>query len=111
MSAEEIAEVLSRFVNGSDTSKLKELAKLMTKDHRTLQQLKMKLACLFIEEMASQEFYDARNEASVKAAKAMIEGFKSKYKEDIISQDGVISEGLRKYIDREVKPSEVLPLI
>jgi hypothetical protein len=83
MDVKELAEELSNFVNSGDSRKLEKLAELMIQDHRTLQQLKMKLACLFIEKMAAQEFHDTRNEASVKTARAMIAGYKSHAKEEV----------------------------
>jgi hypothetical protein len=111
MDVKELAEELSNFVNSGDSRKLEKLAELMIQDHRTLQQLKMKLACLFIEKMAAQEFHDARNEASVKTARAMIAGYKSHAKEEIIQQDGCISESNSKFIDEKRLPSMGLPTI
>ena len=76
LKADELAKEISNFVNGAGINEFKELVELMAKDHPTLQQSKMKLACLFIEEMAIKEYTDARNEQSKKTALAMIKGYK-----------------------------------
>jgi hypothetical protein len=111
LSVEELAQELSSFVNGASTSKVEQLAKAMAQDHPTLQQSKMRLACLFIEQMANKPYTDARNETSQKTAKAMIKGFKADAKQDIINQDGSISDSLAKYIDESAVPSGSLPTI
>jgi hypothetical protein len=111
LSVEELAEALSNFVNGASSDQAEKLAKLMANDHPTLQQSKMRLACLFIEEMADKSYVDGRNETSQKTAKAMIKGFKQMSKDDIIREDGVISTGLQKYIEEVALPSKSLPTI
>lgn len=111
MSVEEIAQAISSFVNGASVDKMEELAELMAKDHPTLQQNKMRLVCLFIEQMANKSHTDARNETSKKTANAMINGFKQSLKEDIINQDGDISKSLEKYVDEKAVPSGSLPSI
>ena len=111
LSAEELAEALSTFVNGASSNQVEKLAELMAQDHPTLQQSKMRLACLFIEEMANKQRVDARNETSNKTAKAMIKGFKEASKQEIIDQDGVISDSLKSYIDEQAIPSKSLPTI
>lgn len=111
LTVEELAEALSRFVNGASSDQSEKLAELMANDHPTLQQNKMRLACLFIEQMANKSYVDARNQTSQKTAKAMIKGFKQMSKEDIIREDGVISTGLQKYIEDVALPSNSLPLI
>lgn len=111
LSAEELAKEISRFVNGASSSESEKLAKLMAEDHPTLQQNKMRLACLFIEEMANKSYVDGRNQSSQKTAKAMIKGFKEASKQEIIDQDGYINDGLKKYIDETAVPSGSLPTI
>lgn len=111
MSAEDLAQEISRFVNGANNDQMEQLAELMAQDHPTLQQSKMKLACMFIEQMANKSYTDARNEESKKIANAMIRGFKDHSKAEIIKQDGYISQSLESYIEDKVLPSKNLPLI
>jgi len=111
MSAEELAQEISRFVNGANNTQMEELAELMANDHPTLQQNKMRLACLFIEQMANKSYTDARNEESKKIANAMIRGFKDHSKQEMIKQDGFISQSLETYIEEKVLPSKNLPFI
>lgn len=111
LSPKELAEEISRFVNSSNSTKFEELAELMAQDHPTLQQSKMKLACLFIEQMANKEYTDARNEQSKKTAKAMINGYKAMAKQEIIDQDGFISNSLSTFIEEKSTPSGSLPTI
>ena len=111
MSAEDLAQEISRFVNGANNDQMEQLAELMGNDHPTLQQSKMKLACMFIEQMANKSYTDARNEESKKIANAMIRGFKDHSKAEIIKQDGYISQSLETYIEDKVLPSKNLPLI
>ena len=49
-----------------------ELAEAMVKNHPTLQQNFMRLCVKFIEGMSKKTYWDARNEKSVKLAKAML---------------------------------------
>jgi len=110
MTTEELAQEISRFVNGASDDKLQELAEHMLKDHRTLQQKKMKLACMFIELMAENKGVDARNEHSQKTAEHMIEGYRKACKQDVINQDGDISEAMDFFLDLAM-PSKGLPTI
>ena len=111
MTAEQLAQEISRFVNGARETEMEQLAELMSNDHPTLQQSKMKLVCMFIEQMANKSYTDLRNEQSKKVANAMILGFKEHSKNEIIQQDGYLSESLKTYIDEKVVPSKNLPLI
>ena len=111
LKVDELAREISNFVNGAGIDEVKELVELMAQDHPTLQQLKMKLACMFVEQMASKEYTDARNEQSKKTAIAMIEGYKLSAKEEIIRQDGGISDSLSKFIDEQSLPSKSLGFI
>jgi len=111
MTAEQLAQEISRFVNGARDNEMEQLAELMSNDHPTLQQSKMKLACMFIEQMANKSYTDARNEQSKKVANAMINGFKKYSLEEIVEQDGYISENLKTYIEEKVVPSKNLPFI
>jgi len=67
-----LANDISNYVNRYGTSGSLYLAELMARDHRTLQQAKMRLFVFFVREMAKEEFPDARNEASVKLAKGLV---------------------------------------
>jgi hypothetical protein len=111
ITAEELATEISRFVNGANVNEVEKLADLMTNDHPTLQQSKMRLFCMFIENMANKSYTDARNDESKKVANAMIRGFKDHSKQEIIKQDGYISKSLETYIEEKVVPSKNLPLI
>ncbi len=111
MSAEDLAQEISRFVNSANNDQMEQLAELMANDHPTLQQNKMRLACLFVEQMANKSYTDARNEESKKIANAMIRGFKDHSKAEIIKQDGYISKSLETYIEDKVLPSKNLPFI
>lgn len=111
LSVEELANEISSFVNGASIDEVEELAKAMSSDHPTLQQSKMKLACLFIEIMANKTHVDARNESSHKTAKAMINGYKENEIRNYIDRDGGISDSLKKYIEEKATPSNSLPLI
>lgn len=72
LDAEQMAKALSDFVNGATSTDIAMLAKHMADDHRTLQQVKMRLVIAFINLMAKQPT-DSRNEAAVKFAKAVVE--------------------------------------
>ena len=111
MSAEDLAQEISRFVNGANNDQMELLAELMANDHPTLQQNKMRLACLFVEQMANKSYTDARNEQSKAIANAMIRGFKDHSKAEIIKQDGYISQSMETYIEDKVLPSKNLPFI
>ena len=111
MTAEELAQEISRFVNGASITQMEQLAELMANDHPTLQQSKMKLACMFIERMADKPYTDARNEDSKKVANAMVKGFKEHVKAEIVKQDGFICDTMVNYIDLSFRPSNGLPLI
>ena len=66
---------------------------------------------MFIEQMANKSYTHARNEQSKKVANAMINGFKKYSLEEIVEQDGYISENLKTYIEEKVVPSKNLPFI
>ena len=111
LNTNELAEQISRFVNGASSSEVERLVDLMVQDHPTLQQSKMRLACLFIEKMADRPYTDARNEDSKRIAQSMIKGYKEAEKEKIIREDGGISKGLESFIDEKSVPSKSLPFI
>lgn len=70
---DQLAKDLSTWVNKFDSRPEREaLAKEMANDHPTLQQAKMRVFMAFVQEMASKEYFDARNEASVKLARQII---------------------------------------
>jgi hypothetical protein len=76
LSPTELAEEISRFVNGAGDDNIKELAELMAKDHPTLQQLKTGLVFQFIKHMANKPYTDARNQAASEMSKAALEGIR-----------------------------------
>lgn len=111
LKADELAKEISRFVNGASSNEVERLAELMSQDHPTLQQSTMRLVCLFVEQMANKSYTDLRNEQSKKTAIAMIEGHKKSAKDEIIRQDGGISDSLSKFIDEKSLPSDSLGFI
>lgn len=111
LTATELAKELSKFVNGAREDEVKELVQEMKQDHRTLQQAKMRMFCLYIEMMAEDTNTDPRNESSNKVAIAMVQGVKDANIQEKIDQDGFISDSLRKFIENEWLPSNCLPTI
>ena len=111
MSAEELAQAISSFVNGANYTQMEKLAKLMANDHPTLQQSKMRLVCIFIEQMVNNQHTDARNEDTKRVANSMIKGFKVHVREEYVKKGGFISESLDDFIDNEVIPSRSLPIV
>lgn len=110
MDIKELADSISRFVNRSlcGEDELRELAQAMAADHPTLQQKKMKLACMFIEEMAKKSYADGRNQDSVAKAQRIVgdnyiaeikklmihEGIEEKKAREIADKYGNLSSGL-----------------
>jgi predicted short-subunit dehydrogenase-like oxidoreductase (DUF2520 family) len=111
LKADELAREISNFVNGASVNEVEQLAELMSKDHPTLQQSTMRLACLFIEVMAKKAYTDARNKQSKDTAIAMVNGYKKSAIEEIIKQDGGISTSLRTYLEEQGVPSKSLGTI
>lgn len=66
----DIVKEISNYVN-SYSSDYKEFARLMSYEHRTLQQQFTKLCIAWLKELSETENYDLRNEASVKFAKSI----------------------------------------
>ena len=78
LSAKELAEELSNFVNGAGSSEFTEFALHVTHNtHRTLQQQEMRLFLIVIAHWAGlvDGLYDLRNEATVKLAKRICATF------------------------------------
>lgn len=66
----DIVKEISNYVN-SYSSDYKEFARLMSYEHRTLQQQFTKLCIAWLKELSETENYDLRNEGSVKFAKSV----------------------------------------
>ena len=66
----DIVKEISNYVN-SYSSDYKEFARLMSYEHRTLQQQFTKLCIAWLRELSETENYDLRNEGSVKFAKSV----------------------------------------
>ena len=66
----DIVKAISNYVN-SYSSDYKEFARLMSCEHRTLQQQFTKLCIAWLKELSETENYDLRNEASVKFAQSV----------------------------------------
>ena len=68
-----LAEHISSFINRhGNYSNLMWLAELMTQDHPTLQQGKMRMFVAFVREMAKLPYADTRNQASHDLAKGLV---------------------------------------
>lgn len=73
--AEEVVKTLSDFVNCHSTPDFAEVIKLMSWEHRTLQQQMTQVCVMWLKHLATLEEndgYDLRNEASVKLAKRLL---------------------------------------
>ena len=111
LSVEELAQAISSFVNGASIDKMEQLAQAMANDHPTLQQNKMKLAMLFVEQMAEKPYTDARNRMSKEIAVQIVKNHKEAEKNKA-RHDGLgLSESYEKFIDEKVVPSGSLPTI
>ena len=66
----DIVKEISNYVN-SYRSDYKEFARLMSYEHRTLQQQFTKLCIAWLKELAETENYDLRNEDSIKFAQSI----------------------------------------
>lgn len=73
--AEQLAVDITGFLNGN-SSKMDEVIKMLSTDHRTLQQFTTKLFLKWVEFAASDEYrHDGRNEATHKVRKKLMEGW------------------------------------
>ena len=70
MNTSETVSVMSNFVNGMGAD-YKEFARLMGNEHRTLQQNFTKLCVAWLKHLSEVEYYDLRNEGSVKFAQSI----------------------------------------
>lgn len=70
MNTSETVSVMSNFVNNMGAD-YKEFARLMGNEHRTLQQNFTKLCVAWLKHLAEVEYYDLRNEGSVKFAQSI----------------------------------------
>ena len=66
----EIVREISSYVNSMNSS-YEEFARLMSYEHRTLQQNFTKLCIAWLRQLSETENYDLRNEASVKFAQSI----------------------------------------
>ena len=66
----DIVKEISNYVN-SYRSDYKEFARLMSYEHRTLQQNFTKLCIAWLKELSETENYDLRNEESIKFAQSI----------------------------------------
>ena len=73
-SAEDVVKALSDFVNCHSTPDFAEVIKLMSREHRTLQQQMTQVCVLWLKHLATldEPGYDLRNEASVRLAKRLL---------------------------------------
>lgn len=66
----EVVQVMSDYVNSS-ASDYSEFARLMSFEHRTLQQNFTRLCVEWLRKLAETENFDERNEASIRFAKSI----------------------------------------
>ena len=66
----DIVKEISNYVN-SYSADYKEFARLMSYEHRTLQQNFTKLCIAWLKELSETENYDLRNEESIKFAQSI----------------------------------------
>lgn len=66
----DIVKEISSYVNSMNSS-YEEFARLMSYEHRTLQQNFTKLCIAWLRQLSETENYDLRNEASVKFAQSI----------------------------------------
>lgn len=111
--AKELAEIITDFVNSSNTDKFDEFVEAYSRQHRTLQQSGLGLMLRLIEHMASDEYRtDPRNEDSKKIARNLIDGFKIVKKQEYINE-GTSEARAEEYVSTESgsKPSKYLGFI
>lgn len=77
MSARDFANECLDFVNGGYNKQ--EFTDTMLTGHRTLQQSFMRLIMNWLKALSEQEYYDGRNEASVKLAKRIMDAVGDDY--------------------------------
>ena len=68
----ELCTLITRYVNQMGNNP-EVLARLLAKNHPTLQQNVMRLFVMYCEEIAKKPYYDARNEASGALAKKVVD--------------------------------------
>lgn len=70
-----IKDVAEQFMEGINTMSLnpKGFVEVVTNEHRSLQQSAFRLFAACIQEWATHEFYDARNEATVSLSKRIVD--------------------------------------
>jgi len=72
---QEVVNYLSHFVNNFNCP-VEEVTNLIMMEHRTLQQNLMRLIMKLIEKWSQQEYYDLRNEGTIKLCKRIMEAVK-----------------------------------
>ena len=76
----EITEIIvSDMLNGFGNEKMNDFVNALMKDHRTLQQSFMRLMIGIINAWNKTEYYDERNEATIKLANKLSEAIKDVY--------------------------------
>lgn len=110
---DELAELITDFVNSSDRDKHANFIQAFSNQHRTLQQSAFGLMLKLMEHMASDEYRtDARNEDSKKIAQNLIKGFKIVKKAEYVAE-GTSEIKAEEYLSTESasKPSKYLGFI
>lgn len=70
---DDFRQFVSAFLNVMDDGKRAAFVEHMAREHRTLQQEFTRMVFAWLYKLAENEHYDARNEASVKAAREVVE--------------------------------------
>jgi hypothetical protein len=111
--AKELAEIITDFVNSSNTEKYDEFVEIFSHQHRTLQQSAIGLMLRVIEHVASDDYKtDPRNEDSKKIARNLIDGFKIVKKQEYMDE-GTSEAKAEEYVSTESgsKPSKYLGFV
>lgn len=112
ITALQLAENLTDYINTYNTKeKTDEFVKAFCRQHNTLQQSSFRMILGLIEHMATEQYHtDGRNEQSKKLAQKLLNGFKSEYRKELLSQ-GVSEQRVDSYIGDDIKPSNFLSFI
>lgn len=109
---DELAVLITDFVNSSDRDKHANFIQAFSNQHRTLQQSAFGLMLKLMEHIASDEYStDGRNEDSKKTAKDILNGFKIVKKAQYLSE-GISEKDAEQFSSSEYgKPSRQLGFI
>jgi hypothetical protein len=108
LTAEELAEALSDFVNNFNHDD-KGFIEAFCRQHRTLQQSMFRLMCKVIDKVASEDYRtDGRNEGTAMVGKMLIEGFKEQVIKKEIAAGYTPADSLEYANTKNTKPANYL---